>query len=245
MSDSLPGIQVVDLHKTYRIPERGAGLRASLRSLVHRHWREVHAVNRVSFSIEPGEIVGFLGPNGAGNWLPLEDIQQGNFDYVLTKPEDAQLIVSTRQIAIWQLVDVLVGAVVLAVAVANLPSGLSAPRTLGFLVVLVCGGLMIYSFWLILTTISFRAVRMDNVIELFQGVYAAGRYPIGIYPGWLRLGLTFLVPVAFAVTVPAEALTGRLSIQTLLGALALAAALLTVARLFWRYSLRHYTGASA
>jgi len=32
------------------------------------------------------------------------------------------------------------------------------------------------------------------MVNLFQGVYAAGRWPVGIYPDWLRVGLTFLVP---------------------------------------------------
>jgi ABC-2 type transport system permease protein len=104
---------------------------------------------------------------------------------------------------------------------------------------------MIYSFWMILTTAAFWIVRIDEISELFQGVYAAGRYPIGVYPGWLRLGLTFLVPVAFAVTVPAEALTGRLSGGSLAGAAALTILLLVVSRVVWRLGLRRYSGASA
>ena len=76
-------------------------------------------------------------------------------------------------------------------------------------------------------------------------MYEAGRWPVGIYPGWLRWSLTFLVPVAFATTVPAEALAGRLTTQTLLGAIALAVALLVVSRAFWRRGLRQYSGASA
>lgn len=76
-------------------------------------------------------------------------------------------------------------------------------------------------------------------------MYEAGHWPIGIYPGWLRWSLTFLVPVAFATTVPAEALAGRLTPQTLLGALALAATLLIVSRAFWRRGLQQYSGASA
>lgn len=175
----------------------------------------------------------------------MEDVQQGTLDYALTKPEDAQLLVSVRHIQIWQLVDVFTGIAVLIVAAFRLPGGFSLGEMLVFLAVLVMGGLMVYSFWLMLTTAAFWFVRMDEISELFQGIYAAGRYPIGIYPGWLRLGLTFLVPVAFAVTIPAEALTGRLNLQTFLGALALTALLLTLARIIWRQGLKRYSGASA
>ncbi len=175
----------------------------------------------------------------------MGDVQQGTLDFALTKPADSQVLVSVREIRIWQTVDIVVGLVLVAVAVYQLQSTLSISAVAGFLIALLLGAMTIYSFWLMLTTGAFWIVRMDQIVELFQGVYQAGRWPVGIYPGWLRTGLTFLVPIAFAVTVPAEALTGRLTWQTLLGAALLALALMFLARRVWRIGLRHYSGASA
>lgn len=175
----------------------------------------------------------------------MDDVQQGTLDYTLTKPEDAQVIVSVREIRIWQTVDMIVGLIVLVYAALRLQSGIGFVQAASFLVALLLGALMIYSFWLILTTGAFWVVRMDQIVELFQGVYLAGRYPVTIYPGWLRTTLTFLVPIAFAVTVPSEALTGRLTPATLGLTAALALGLLLLARWVWRTGLRHYSGASA
>ncbi len=98
---------------------------------------------------------------------------------------------------------------------------------------------------MILATLSFWFVRVDNILVIFLSLYAAGRWPVTIYPRVMRYLLTFLVPVAFAVTVPAQALTGQLSWQLLAGAFALATALLVVSRRFWRFGVQRYTGASA
>lgn len=175
----------------------------------------------------------------------LEGVRDGTMDFVLTKPEDSQLIVSVREVRLWQMVDFVLGAIVLITGVTQLHRTIGWDAAVAFGIALIAGALMIYSFWLIITTGAFWVVRMDHVIELFQGIYQAGRVPVDVYPRALRLSLTFLVPVAFAVTVPAQALTSRLTVGTLVGTVLLAAALLIVSRWVWKFGLRHYSGASA
>ena len=74
--------------------------------------------------------------------------------------------------------------------------------------------MLLYCFWLVLATGSFWIVNMWFLSDLFEGIYQVGRWPIGIYPFWLRYSMTFLVPIGFAVTVPAQALTRRLHWET-------------------------------
>ena len=105
--------------------------------------------------------------------------------------------------------------------------------------------MLLYCFWLVDCDRLVLGREHVDLPELFDGVFQTGRWPVGIYPGWLRFGITFLVPIAFAVTVPAEAVTSRLDWQTFLFAGLFAVAAFALSRWFWRFGLRHYTGASA
>jgi viologen exporter family transport system permease protein len=175
----------------------------------------------------------------------VEEVQDGKLDYALTKPEDAQVIVSVREVQIWQLVDVVSGSIVIGVGIAGLDHAVTVGDLIAFAGLLAVGAVLIYCFWLIIATGAFWIIRMWFIAELFEGVFATGRWPIGIYPGWLKYSLTYLVPIGFAITVPAEAVTSRLGWTTVVVALAFAAALFTFTRWFWTFGLRQYSGASA
>ena len=207
-----------------------------------RGWTHPELLAVMGVHIIMGGLIGaFIQPNMV---RLTEDVRDGRLDFMLTKPEDAQLLVSVREFRVWRLVDVAIGGIVVAVALANLDAGMSAAGALVFGAMLVLGATMIYCFWMIITTFAFWIVRLDEIAELFEGVYQAGRWPVTIYPGWLRIGLTFLVPIAFAVTVPAEALAGRLTVETAALAAGFAVLLIVLTRAWWRFALRHYTGAS-
>jgi ABC-2 type transport system permease protein len=206
-------------------------------------WRpdEVLALVGVYFLV--GGMIGLIIQPGMEDLI--DSVRHGTLDFTLTKPVDAQLMASIQRVDIWKLIDIMLGFGVLIWALVRLGAAIGVLQALTFVAMLVSGGMIIYSFWLILASLSFWFVRVENILVIFQSMYEAGRWPVSLYPGWLRYGLTFIVPVAFATTIPAEALTGRLNWQTILGAVALAIALLVISRFVWLRGLRHYSGASA
>jgi ABC-2 type transport system ATP-binding protein len=65
-TEQSPAIVVDGLRKEFQTTRRDPGLRAAVRSLLRPHRETTVAVADVSFSVAPGEIIGYLGPNGAG-----------------------------------------------------------------------------------------------------------------------------------------------------------------------------------
>jgi ABC-2 type transport system ATP-binding protein len=65
-------IVVENLSKTYQVPEREGGFGAAVKGFFKRTYKDVKAVQQVSFKIAQGEVVGFLGPNGAGKTTTLK-----------------------------------------------------------------------------------------------------------------------------------------------------------------------------
>jgi len=59
-------ITLSGISKTFRVAKRGKGAGAAFKSLFHREYRHIQALDDISFSIGRGEIVGYIGPNGAG-----------------------------------------------------------------------------------------------------------------------------------------------------------------------------------
>jgi ABC-2 type transport system permease protein len=144
--------------------------------------------------------------------------------------------------------------VALPVGLGMLAAGVRVPfsfDTLATALLLVGGALLLSTIaildavWFAFTTTAFWFVKVDNVSELFSAFFAAGRFPISAYPGWVRVLLAFLVPVAFLTTVPAEAASGLLAWPWALGLLGMAGLLLGLSQCLWRTALASYTSASS
>jgi ABC-2 type transport system permease protein len=189
-----------------------------------------------------GLIEMFIAPNMRA---VMEQVRQGTLDFVLLKPISAQFMASFRTINIWRIVNVMVGLGLSLYTIGRLSLTVGPQQAVAFAITLVSGMVVVYSFWLCLVTLTFWFVKIENIEQIVWQAFEAGRYPVEIYPVWLRGALTYVVPVAFIITVPAQALAGRLSSVFLLVAPVVAVCALVLSSAFWRFGLKHYTGASA
>jgi ABC-2 type transport system permease protein len=202
-------------------------------------WEESLVVLGI-FTLLQGFSATFLSPNLS---QIVKHIQQGTLDFVLLKPIDSQFWLSTHTISPWGLPDLLFGLLVIGYAGGKLH--LPAIAYLSGIVPLVFGLLSLYSLWFMLGATSIWFVKIYNVTEVLRGLLEAGRFPMTAYPVAYRFFFTFIVPVAFLTTIPAQTVLQRGDYIWLVAAGGLAIALLVVARQFWRFALRFYTSASS
>lgn len=173
----------------------------------------------------------------------VDQVQQGTLDFVLLKPISSQFWMSARTISPWGLPDLIFGIAILFYSTHKL--GIGAANFALSAIPLGFGLVSLYSLWFILGATSIWFVKISNITEVLRGLLEAGRYPMAAYPASYRFFFTFVVPVAFLTTVPAETILGRGEISWIVGAGVLAIALFSTSCIFWRFALRFYTSASS
>jgi ABC-2 type transport system permease protein len=172
------------------------------------------------------------------------EVWSGRLDFTLIRPVDTQFLASFRKWRLFSLFDLALGLGVLGIATARLGAGLAPERWLAFTIALIAAGTILYAILLAFTALVFWGPGV-LFTWVFNGVFQMARYPLGLYPGWLRLVLTWVIPVGIITTVPAGALTGATSSTMLAGMIALAVALVFAASGLFRLGLRHYKSASS
>ena len=175
----------------------------------------------------------------------MEHVRVGTLDFHLLKPVNTQFLVSTRHLKVIRGADLLLGLVVVIVGLVQVGEQVGIAQALMFALSLTFGWALVYSLLLGLVTLSFWFVRVENLLAIFWAFTEAGRFPVDVYPLWLRVSLSTIVPIGIAVTAPANVIAGRMDAVAV--ALLGAGTVLTVAiaSALWRWGLKSYTGASA
>ena len=194
------------------------------------------------FTILKGVLDGAVNPSLTA---VVEHIRKGTLDFVLMKPADAQFLVSTAKFEPWKVVDLLAGVSIIVWAFTLLHTAPAASSVVVALALLAVAIAVLYSLWILAVALAFWVVRLDNLSYLFNSLLDFGRWPVGIFKGFVRLFFTLVIPIALMTTYPAEALLGRLSARTAVLGILGAALFTLLGRFVWTRALGRYTSASS
>jgi len=172
-------------------------------------------------------------------------VRDGTLDYILLQPANSMFLVTFSRMVIWRVWDLALGAVLIGVGVHMSGLATTPLHLVSFLLLAASGSIILYSLWIVMIAATFWFTKFDNNVTILQALLDTGRYPVMIYPFWLRLIVTFFVPVAVATTVPLQALRGELSIFQIGLFLAICLASFLVASRVWHAGVKKYSGASS
>lgn len=183
----------------------------------------------------------------------VDQIRKGTLDFLLLKPVDAQLLVSTARLEPWHAINA--GAAIFIIAGAAIehahaigwhPGAGSVLASIGAAAALfIVGVAVLYALWILVVCAAFYVVRIDNLSYLLMSLFDFARWPRAVFKGAAHVLFTYVIPLAVMTSFPVDALLGRLRLHEALSALVGAILLLAISRLIWRRSLARYTSASS
>lgn len=194
------------------------------------------------FTVVQGVFGAFLQPSLVAS---MQQIRRGTLDYVLLRPADALFLCLTGAFNPWRLVEVLGGLAMVALALVQLGHAPSLADVAGAVFVMGLGIAMLYALGVIMLAVSFWALKLENLTFFMESLMDFARWPGSVFRGPVKALFTYVVPLVVMTTYPAQAILGQLSPSALGGAIAVAAVLLTTARVLWSRALRGYTSASS
>jgi ABC-2 type transport system permease protein len=174
-----------------------------------------------------------------------QSIRDGSMDYTLLQPVNSMFLVTFSRITVWRAWDLILAAVLIVIGI-NMSGDITTPlNILTFILLTISGSIVIYSLWIVLIALTFWFTKFDNNVTILQALLDAGRYPVTVYPAWLRILVTFVIPIAVATTVPLQGLRGDLTFDRALMFIGIGILSFIIASQVWRRGLKQYSGASS
>src|SRR5437867_5400480 len=176
-----------------------------------------------------------------------ELVRTGKLDSLLVLPIDSQFATSTKQFGLDSVVNAIVGAVVVGVALSKL-GYVPGPMSILLYLIAICFGIAVhYSIMLSLAAVSFWIVRAQGLVYGYFNFLNIARYPDSIFPWLFRLIFGWVIPVVIIANIPARLLIKSFGqpFPLMLHLVVASTIIFWLSRVFWRFALRHYSSASS
>lgn len=171
-------------------------------------------------------------------------IHFGRLDGILTKPIDSQFLLTSLYITYTHAIRLVVGLSFLLYMVIIMHLQITLSLILGFVFSIIFSVMIIYSYWMIVMTLTIWFPKLSNLTDLLYQVNQVSKFPQEIYRGASTYLLLTLFPLTIIIVTPVKLLLQKAFFGDVLVLVLFAWGMLLVSHFFWRYALRFYTSAS-
>ncbi|KKR21431.1 MAG: hypothetical protein UT48_C0008G0008 [Parcubacteria group bacterium GW2011_GWE2_39_37] len=173
------------------------------------------------------------------------DIKNGNFDFILTKPINALFYSLSRLTDILDFIFLapIIGLLIYSISKINI--SFTFINYASYFTMIVFGLLIIMALHIITAAINIIAIESEAAIWLYRDSMTIGRFPPEIFPGLIQIIFTVAMPIIIIVSFPAKAFLGILSLRAALFAILYSVLFFALSLLIWKKSLKHYSSASS
>jgi ABC-2 type transport system permease protein len=181
-------------------------------------------------------------------WANIEALAQhvrkGTLDFVLTKPVNSQFHATLQRVRLDRLASMFGGIALVSYAMIQLRATPSFAQWALFALLFAGALLLLYSLLIMLGTLAFWTHEINGFAEIIYALLDVGRVPAQALPEPVRAIMTFIIPIAFITTVPAEVLIGRITTDFVFYGWLFAIAAFIACTRFWRFAVRRYASAA-
>ncbi len=174
-----------------------------------------------------------------------QHIRKGTLDFILTKPVHSQFHAMLQHYRVDRLASILGGVFVIVYSLIRMGASPDAGQVALFVLLVLGGLLLVCALLSMLATLAFWVVEIEGFGEMVFALLEIGRYPAAALPEPLRAIVTFIIPIAFVTTVPAEVIIGRVTPQFVFYGWAFAVGAIAASIRFWDFAVRRYSSASS
>lgn len=173
-----------------------------------------------------------------------EKVKKGDLDLLITKPISLQFQLTLRGVNIaLPIPNIIAGVVMVTTAWSRLAIPINVVNILLYLGLLVCGVILTYSVYLFPQLLSFWIVKTSSIVEITDKLWDFNNMPMSIYNKWMKRIGTFVIPVFVITNFPVMSVVGTLSFIQKIWAVIAPLFFFLLARLSWRYAIKHYSSA--
>ncbi len=174
-----------------------------------------------------------------------ELIRTGGLDLILVKPVNSQFIVSMWRPYSAMIPSLIAGLITIYWGVVGLNLNLSFINIILSFLIMILGVLIGYSIGMLFTTLSIWFIGASPLTRISEQINFMAKIPNNAFYGVWKFVFTFILPIAFMASFPAQTLVGGFKIWWLVIGLILTFIFLKTSNLFWNFALRKYSSASS